>query len=35
MIAQFKFILSKLNVLAVFIALLLLPVAVGIVLIEC
>lgn len=34
MIAQFKFILSKLNVLVVFIALLLLPVAVGIVLIE-
>ncbi len=34
MISQFKFILSKLNVLVVFIILLLLPVAVGIVLIE-
>lgn len=34
MISQFKFILSKLNVLAVFIILLLLPVAVGILLIE-
>lgn len=34
MISQFKFILSRLNVLVVFIILLLLPVAVGIVLIE-
>lgn len=34
MISQFKFILSRLNVLVVFIILLLLPVAVGMVLIE-